>query len=116
MKNYCSIYKRLSKTTFLSLLGPKAYTKEKPEIYGYADKVIYKGKLEEISNTGQGCGSSICYDNKYGSRKTRDFFENLTVPWSIKSFDPSSRSVCVEIKNKSTTINIFVTLPPIISK
>jgi|688.fasta_scaffold80580_7 hypothetical protein len=116
MKTQCSTYKRLSKNSFLSLLGPKKFKKENSEIYGNKDKFIYKEKVEEISYDSSGCSSSFCYDDKYGSRKSRSFFENLTVPWSIKSFDPSSRSVCVEIKNKSTTVNIFVTLPPIIAK
>ena len=116
MKKQCSVYQRLSKSTFLSLLGPKRYIRENSDIYGNTSQVMYKGKIEEVSYDGKGCSSNFCYDEKYGSKKNRDFFENLIVPWSIKSFDPSSRSVCVEIKNKSTTINIFVILPPIISK
>ena len=117
MNNQCSINNRLTKNNFLSLLGPKKFKKDQSNIYGNTEKFLYKGKLEEISYEENGlCNVNFCYDDKYGSRKNRDFFENLTVPWSIVSFDPKTRNVCVEIKNKSTTVNIFITLPPIIIK
>ena len=43
---------------------------------------------------------------------TRTFFENLNDDeWSIVSFDPSKREVCVEIYQKGQTKTLSVTLP-----
>lgn len=92
MKKICSSNERLSKKNFLALLGPKPFKKENPLVYGTSDD-----------------------ETKSPSRK-RDFFESLTVPWKIVSFNSTTREVCVEIKNKSTTTNVYVVLPPIISK
>jgi len=93
----------------LSVLDPVGYSKLES---------LYKRRFAATCRTGIiGCQSLMCQPIvKDASSKKRDFFEKLTVPWSIKSFDPSSRSVRIEIKNKSTTVNMSVTLPPIISK
>jgi len=92
MKKICSSNERLSKKNFLALLGPKPFKKEMSATYGTAD------------------------DESKSSSKQRAFFESLTSPWKIISFNSSTREVCVEIKNKSTTTNVFVIVPQIISK
>ena len=66
MKNQCSVNNKLSKSTFLSLLGPKKYIKEQSNIFGNSEKFLYKGKMEEISYEENGlCNSTFCYDDKY---------------------------------------------------
>lgn len=42
---------------------------------------------------------------------TRRFFEGTKSPWSVRSFDPRSREVCIEIRNPSTTTNFGYTVP-----
>lgn len=92
MKNIaCSTYDRLSKNTFLAILGNKAFKKENSNIYGTKD------------------------DEKYSRNKTRAYFEKLNNnSWDITSFDPETRKVCINIRNKGTRINMSVTLPPLI--
>ena len=93
MKQACSTYERLSKKTFLSILGQKAFKKESPETYGKKD------------------------DEQYSQNKTRAYFEKLNInSWSIRSFDPNSKQVCIEIKNKSGLVNLSIKLPEIIIK
>lgn len=42
---------------------------------------------------------------------TRRFYESVRNPWSVTSFDPEKREVCLEIKNPSCTVNLGYTIP-----
>jgi hypothetical protein len=100
MKNQaCSSYNRLSKKTFLSLLGNKAF--QKPSGYSDLQDYVYKGKNTKIKA-----------NEDYSANRTRRYFEKMDYnSWSIVSFDPNSREVCVQIQTKSGFRNLSVTLP-----
>lgn len=105
MKNQaCSKYERLSKKSFLNILGNKAFSK--PSVYGEEENYLYKGILYTRPSNEQ-----------YSQNKTRAYFEKLNLnDWSITSFDSTTRIVCVEIKNKYGNKNLSIKLPEIISK
>lgn len=42
---------------------------------------------------------------------TRRFFERTKSPWSIRSFDPRSREVCIEVRNPVATTNFGFRVP-----
>lgn len=109
----CNVYDRLQKSTFLALLGDKTSCKIQYE----GD---YKGDLEEVKlkcNSGKKtdcCGETqfspyFCCNSIYSV--TREYFENLTVPWNITSFDSKNRKACIEIKSKFGTRNISIKIP-----
>jgi hypothetical protein len=105
----CSSNERLSKETFLSILGYPPYQRENINLYGNTTFYFYKGEKITIPAS----------DELYSTNLTRAYFEKLdyeNTPWSIRSFDSKTREVCVEINTKSGLREISVTLPNIISK
>jgi hypothetical protein len=42
---------------------------------------------------------------------TRRFFERTRSQWSVRSFDPASREVCIEIRNPYVATNFSYTVP-----
>jgi hypothetical protein len=42
---------------------------------------------------------------------TRRFYESIRNPWSIISFDPKKREVCLEIRTPACTTNLSHTIP-----
>lgn len=105
MKNQaCSSYNRLSKKTFLSLLGNKAF--QKPVGFSDLQDYVYKGKTYKVSANEQ-----------YSGNSTRRYFEKMDYnSWSITSFDPDARKVCVQIQTGSGSRILSVTLPELVSK
>lgn len=100
----CSSNNRLSKKTFLSLLGNKAFTK--PLEYPTTEDYILKGQKIKIPA-----------NEEFSRNKTRQYFEKIDYnSWSITSFDPKTRKVCVQIDIKSGKSFLSITLPEIISK
>ena len=76
----CSSLKSISKQAFLSILGPP------PERSGEDQQL-------------------------FSSNPSRAFFEKIPdEQWTITSFNPQKREVCVEIQNQSGTRNITVGL------
>ena len=105
----CSSNERLSKETFLSILGYPPYKRENINLYGNTTFYFYKGEKITIPSS----------DELYSTNATRAYFEKLdskNMPWSIKSFNSKTREVCVEINAKSGLRELSVTLPNIISK
>jgi hypothetical protein len=108
MKNQaCSVYERLSKNTFLSILGYSPY--KRPSSYTENSFYFYKGKKI----------TSVISSETYSPNITRSYFEKLNekqIPWSITSFNPKTREVCIEIKAQSGLRELSVILPQLISK
>jgi len=50
--------------------------------------------------------SDASYDEKGSPNLTRRYFENLTAPWKITSFNTSNGEVCAEIASKSTVVHV----------
>lgn len=44
-------------------------------------------------------------------RTTRGFYEGVRAPWGVRSFDPSKREVCIEIRTPSSTNTLAFTVP-----
>jgi hypothetical protein len=101
-KQACSINERLSKNTFLTMLGEKRFVK--PPEYDDKESYYYKGALYKKTA-----------NEEYSVNKIRAYFEKLdSNSWSIRSFDSSTREVCIEIKNNYGIRNISVILPQLI--
>jgi hypothetical protein len=119
-KQSCGVYEPLQKSTFLALAGDKATCKiEYAENYG-TDIPLDKVKLKCNQGKKISCCGEIedplyfCCKTIYSN--TREYFENLTVPWHITSFDSKNRKVCIEIKSKFGSRYMNVTLPEQIAK
>lgn len=103
-KQACSAVDRLTKKTFLELLGNRPFSK--PPGYSSKESYYYKGALYSKPASEQ-----------YSTNKTRAFFEKLDYnSWSILSFDHYTRTVCVEIKNNFGIKHLSIVVPEIISK
>lgn len=50
--------------------------------------------------------SAASYDEIGSPNLTRRYFENLTAPWKITSFNTSNGEVCAEIASKSTVVHV----------
>jgi hypothetical protein len=100
----CSSNNRLSKKTFISLLGNKAF--KKPLEYSSTEDYVIKGQKIKIAS-----------NEEFSRNKTRQYFEKLDYnSWSITSFDPKTRKVCIKINIKSGDRFLSVTVPEVISK
>lgn len=104
----CSVYERLSNSTFLALLG-----KQSEKIQGTIQE-IYKNSIITLNcETIGDVKNSVC---KIVYSLSREFFENIPYPWSVTSFDSKSRKVCVEIQTPYGTRYISAIVPEQISK
>lgn len=106
-KQACSVYERLSKSTFLSILGYAPY--KRPVSYVQDSFYFYKGQ-KTITTTA---------DETYSLNLTRSYFEKLDekgIIWRITSFNSKTRKVCVEIESQSGNRQLSITLPEIVSK
>lgn len=92
MQNRCSSFERLSKSTFLAMLGEKKFTKGKIYIDGW----VIDDKSE---------------DEQYSGSKRRSFFEKIKYDWEIISFNSKTRLVCVQINDPVRVKLVSVTLP-----
>lgn len=102
----CSVFERLSKATFLSMLGYSPYQRQG----GYTNDTfyVYKGKVY-----------STPVNEEFSPNATRAYFEKLNsqnIPWTITSFNSKNREVCVEIQSKSGLRELSITLPQILPK
>jgi len=111
-KNQCSTYERLSKSTFLAMLGPIPYKKDK--FYDEFGVPTTGQKLYNKFLNNEYPFNPYRDDEVYSNVKTRKFFEKIPHPWQIVSFDPSTRQVCVQINDPKGIKNISVTLPNLI--
>lgn len=112
MKNQCSTYSRLSKSTFLAMLGPVAYKKDQ-----FFDEFGLPTNAEKLYNkylNKEYPFNPYRDDEYYSNTKTRRFFEKIPYPWSIVSFDPKTRLACIQIDDPKGIKNVSVTLPNLI--
>jgi hypothetical protein len=92
MRNSCSSFEKLSKSTLLAMLGQKRFVKNKIYINGWI--------IDDRSD-----------DQPYSDSKNRAFFEKIKYDWEIISFDSKTRVVCVEINDPVRKKVVSVTLP-----
>lgn len=133
-KGACAGVGELNKRAFLSMIGTKKY--ESPEVMV---NFLDAQRLETLQNALDENDSNIMlaaaslgispsvFRKRYNSLSAvvnsatikepasptpeRRFFENVTNPWSITSFDPKTREVCVDIESKSTTTHFSSKIP-----
>lgn len=108
-KNQCSSYQKLSKSTFLAMLGPIPFKKDK-----FFDEVGMPTTSKKLYNkflNNEYPDNPYRDDEVFSNVKTRKFFEKIKYPWEITSFDPESRQVCVEINDPKGIKHISITLP-----
>lgn len=48
---------------------------------------------------------------EFPTTRTRSFYEGIKTPWSVTSFDPATRDVCIEIRTPSSTNTLSFTIP-----
>ena len=133
-KGACTGTSRLNKRAFLSMIGAKKY--ESPEVMvNFLDvqrlENLQRALDENDSNimlaaASLGISPSV-FRKRYNALSAvvnsatikepasptpeRRFFENITNPWSITSFDTKTREVCVDIESKSTTTHFSSKVP-----
>lgn len=105
----CSVYERLSKKTFLELLGRKS------EVFDGISQNYFYGKLSQTNCTIVDNFNNIECKTVYSP--IREYFDNLEYSsWSITSFDSKTRKVCIEVKSSSGPRYLSVMVPEQISK
>ena len=130
-KNACSGTARLSKGALLSMMGDGPFRpppmNEPPLSEQQRDRILSaihdnRGNLNRASVVLGIAASSLrrrialweapnAPREEESSNPTRRFFERIKSPWSVRSFDPRSREVCIEIKNPTTTTNFGYKAP-----
>lgn len=109
MKNRCSSFVRLSKTTFLAMMGIKPYKKN--AFFDEFGVPITGKKLYERYLNKDYPFNPYKDDEKFSSSKQRSFFEKIKYDWQIISFDPATRLVCIQINDPVRTKTVSVILP-----
>lgn len=125
-KGACQGNQKLNKKAFISMLGSSSYSRP-PVAASNADLEaarITKAVEDQGGDqrkTANALGISIhtlkrklstpapsaaSYDEKGSPNLTRRYFENLTAPWKITSFNTSNGEVCAEIASKSTVVHV----------
>ena len=131
-KRACSGTSRLSKGALLSMMGdapfrpapmtdPPKSEEEKERILSVVEEnggninrasVVLGISAASLRRRIEAWGSSPAPARAQESTSpTRRFFEGTRNPWSVRSFDPSSREVCIEIRNPYATTNFAYTVP-----
>jgi hypothetical protein len=122
----CKGNQKLNKKAFISMLGSSSYSRP-PVAASNADleaaritkAVEEQGGSQRKAANALGIGiqtlksklsppapSAASYDEKGSPNLTRRYFENLTAPWKITSFNTSNGEVCAEIASKSTVVHV----------
>lgn len=130
----CTGAGRLNKKAFLSMIGAKKY--QSPEVMvNFLDAQRLEGLQKALDDNDSnimlaaaslGISPSV-FRKRYNALSAvvnsatikepasptpeRRFFENITNPWSITSFDTKTREVCVDIDSKSTTTHFSSKVP-----
>lgn len=118
----CSSFNRLSKATFLAMLGPPpdAYSDEEQAILNYYNEGMSVAEIAETTGlTNKNVRDFIrqVTQPRNSSHPSRAFFEKIDdSDWSITSFDPSTRTVCVQIAQDTGTRTVTVILPALVAK
>jgi DNA-binding protein Fis len=125
-KGACQGNQKLNKNAFISMLGSSSYSRP-PVAASNADleaaritkAVEEQGGDQRRAANALGISihtlkrklsppapSAASYDEKGSPNLTRRYFENLTAPWKITSFNTSNGEVCAEIASKSTVVHV----------
>lgn len=116
-KTACSTFNRLSKSTFLTLLGPPpaSMSDEEKAILAYHNEGQTASEIAETTGLTNKEVRELIKEvttPKNSSNPSRAFFESLdSSTWSIVSFDPMTRVVCVRIDVNQDTRTVSVILP-----
>lgn len=125
-KGACQGNQKLNKKAFISMLGSSSYSR--PQVAAsnadleaaritkavedqggdhrraaYALGISIHTLVRKLSPPAP---SATSYDEKGSPNLTRRYFENLTAPWKITSFNTSNGEVCAEIASKSTVVHV----------
>ena len=125
-KGACQGNQKLNKKAFLSMLGPSSYSR--PPVAAsnaYLEAArITKAVEDQGGNQRRAANilgisiqtlerklsplapSAASYDEIGSPYLTRRYFEKLTAPWKITSFNTSNGEVCAEIASKSTVVHV----------
>lgn len=104
--NKCSSQERISKTTLLAMLEDQTETDD-----------FYEQSQFLIDQRERGLAYAESRYERYRGLKTRqkgprNWLVNLPDDsWDIISFDSHSRTVCIEMRNNSTTSRLSLVLP-----
>ena len=131
-KDACSGTSRMTKSALLAMMGYSKFTQS-----AFNDPTQTDKKMDAITrvlseNGGDYNKTAVVLGIKASSLKrwvkswdqtspsnnesespspTRRFYEKIQNPWSIKSFDPIKREVCIDIKARSGTNHLSYTIP-----
>lgn len=125
-KGACQGNHKLNKKAFISMLGSSSYAR--PSVAATNADLEAARVMKAIEDQGgdqrkaaAALGISIhtlkrklsppapsaaSYDEKGSPNLTRRYFENLSSPWKITSFNTSNGEVCAEIKSASTVVHV----------
>lgn len=131
----CNGTMRLNKSSFLSSIGAKIYSGANFKVVSIAEQKLNEllTVLEENEmDWGRAAASlgispsvlrkrynsvlsvvesATINDEPASPTPERRYFENLSRPWVITSFDPDSREVCIEVEGDSIVAHISSILP-----
>jgi transposase-like protein len=132
IKRACSGTSRLSKNALLSIVGDAPFSpapmtepyfseREKDRIMSVVEEnggninkasVILGISATSLKRRMDAWGSNAPpAQAEESTNPTRRFFERSKNAWSVRSFDSSSREVCIELKNPYMTTNFGYTIP-----
>jgi hypothetical protein len=130
----CSGLDRLNKKAFLSMIGAEKYTPPNGLVFRDEEKLEELKKVLEENNSNVmlaaaslGIAPSV-FRKRYNALSAvvslatsvkepasptpqRRFFENILKPWSITSFDPKKKEVCVDIQAGPITSHVSANIP-----
>lgn len=133
-KNKCHGTEELNKIAFLSMIGVKRYSTPKTIVVAREEErfEVLDKALKENNGDFQKAARSLEITSSVFKRRynmlysrvnsnaineetasptpERRFFENLSNPWSIKSFDPETREVCIDVNAGATITHISSTI------
>lgn len=132
----CEGLERLNKISFLASIGSKRYIGPDFKVVSLAEQKLNE-LIEILEENGMDWNksaaslgispsvlrkrynsllsvvesSTISNEERASPTPERRYFEKLSTPWSITSFDPASREVCIEIEGDSIIAHISSRLP-----
>lgn len=106
----CSVFERLPKATLLAMLN--SYIDETQAIEVGTGKIINLKNISALEKRNKIDSGEWVYYERLQPRRMM-----VTNPnWTIVSFDPSTRNVCVNIYTKSGVQTLNFTLPQVSAK
>jgi len=125
-KGVCRGNQNLNKKAFISMLGSPSFSRpalaaSNADMEAARVRKVLEDQEGDLRKTASTLGITIqtlkrklspskpspdSYDEKGSPNLTRRYFENLTSPWNITSFNTSNGEVCAEIISKSTVVRV----------